>query len=472
MRLAGSFLWLLTTVLLGRFVSAAPTTKPKPRTLTMPIRSLHRSVDTTADPVTIYQQSIRKAQSRYQRIAQTISAKQQTDINRRYNTPVEALATFKANAQSDPNQLDVVSPVNDSANAGVSPLDIQAAISGGITPPTGPIAANSIGLGIVGPDTGYIGIVEIGTPPRQFQILMDSGSADFWVGSETCQVEGGGGCGNHQFLGSQSSSSFVASQQPFNVTYGTGNVVGNLVEDNVVLAGLSLPSHPFGVANVESSNFAQASFDGLMGLAQSGLSQQKLPTPVESLAAAGVIDQAIVAYKISRLADEKNDGEITFGGLDPTKFQSDTLVQLPNVNQQGFWEIQLDAVSVNDQNLGFVNQTAILDTGTTLFVAPPDVVNAIHAQIPGAVPSSGGFTVPCTTNASVALTIGNSSFAIDPHDIAFLPVNPNEPAGACTSGIVSSGTQSNRWLVGDVFLKNAYFATHVNDNLILLAQLS
>ena len=35
--------------------------------------------------------------------------------------------------------------------------------------------------------------VQLGTPPANFQILMDSGSADFWVGSEHCRSQAGGG---------------------------------------------------------------------------------------------------------------------------------------------------------------------------------------------------------------------------------------------------------------------------------------
>jgi hypothetical protein len=48
-------------------------------------------------------------------------------------------------------------------------------------------------------------------------------------------------------------------------------VVGNVIQDNLVIGGLALNSHTFGVANQESSNFATSAspFDGLMGLAQS-----------------------------------------------------------------------------------------------------------------------------------------------------------------------------------------------------------
>jgi hypothetical protein len=115
------------------------------------------------------------------------------------------------------------------------------------------------------------------------------------------------------------------------------------------------------------------SFDGLMGLAQSGLSTQGVPTPIESLAIAGLVPEAITSFKISRLADQKNDGEITFGGLDPTKFDAATKVTVPNVSALGFWEGAVDSITVNGQDSGLQNRTAILDTGTTLIIAPAAV---------------------------------------------------------------------------------------------------
>ncbi|KAF7375155.1 Acid protease [Mycena sanguinolenta] len=336
-----------------------------------------------------------------------------------------------------------------------------------------PTTGNSLGLNIEGPDVGYLATIQMGTPPQNYLILMDSGSADLWVASEACQSTAGGDCGNHQTLGSTSSSSFVASNTPFQVTYGTGAVQGAIIQDDITVAGLTLKAHTFGVTTSETPDFADDSvpFDGLMGLAQSTLSEQQTPTPVESLASAGLISDAITSYKISRAADNLNDGEITFGALDTTKFDQSTLTTVPNVNTQGFWEAALDAITVDGQDTGLQGRTAILDTGTTLIVAPVDDATAVHQLITGSqADGQGGFTVPCDFNQSVALTVGGTVFAIEPQDIALQPPNQD---GSCTSGISggSFGTSNTEWLVGDVFLKNAYYSTDVGKNTVSLAKL-
>jgi hypothetical protein len=294
--------------------------------------------------------------------------------------------------------------------------------------------------------------------------------------------EQGGDCGKHTFLGTQSSSSFVESNPPapFEVTYGTGNVQGVIVQDDIVVAGLPLKAHTFGVANAESDDFSADTtpFDGLMGLAQSTLSEQKVPTPIESLAAAGAVSDAIVSYKIPRLSDQKNDGEITFGGLDASKFVANTLVSIPLASTTGFWEGALDAISVDGKSLGLNGRTAILDTGTTLIVAPPADAAAVHAVIPGAKSDGqGGFTVPCTTSANVALTFGGKAFSINSADLAVDPVDPTNLSGDCVSGISSGEVGgATEWLVGDVFLKNVYFSTKIgaqqSQSTISLAELA
>jgi len=314
--------------------------------------------------------------------------------------------------------------------------------------------------------------VQIGTPPVNFLILMDSGSADMWVASDQCVGDNGVDCGKHQTLGATTSSSFKASNTPFTVTYGTGAVAGAIIQDDISIAGLALPAHTFGVALQETVDFSsdQTPFDGLMGLAQSTLSQQGVPTPVEALASAGLITDAITSYKISRAADNKNDGEITFGALDETKFDKATLTELKNVNTQGFWEANMDAVTVDGTDTKLAGRTAIIDTGTTLIVAPIPDAEAVHNLIQGSkTDGQGQFSVPCDFNQVVSLTFGGQTFDIDPQDIAI----PGQ-AGAtdCLSGI-SGGTigADTEWLVGDVFLKNAYFSTDVGKNTLSLAKL-
>ncbi|KAJ6496476.1 aspartic peptidase A1 [Mycena vitilis] len=341
-----------------------------------------------------------------------------------------------------------------------------------------PTTAKSLGLDIYGHDVGYLATVQLGTPPQDYLILMDSGSADFWVASEACQSTAGGDCGQHQTLGSTSSSTFKASNTPFQVTYGTGAVAGAIIQDNVAIAGLQLSAHTFGVCTQETQDFSDDSvpFDGLMGLAQSTLSEQKTPTPVESLATAGLIPAAITSYKISRASDGKNDGEITFGDIDQSKFDPATIVVTPNVNTQGFWESAVDAFTVDGKDAGLAPRTAIMDTGTTLIVAPVADAFAIHKLIAGSkTQGEGDFTVPCTFNQSMALTIGGHTFTIDPRDIAFQPVDPSDPTGDCVSGIAggsfSAANDTLEWLVGDVFLKNVYFSTDGDKNTLSFAKL-
>ncbi|KAF8624544.1 hypothetical protein AX15_005847 [Amanita polypyramis BW_CC] len=448
--------------------------------VTLPLRRIQQTRN--VHPLIYLQQNINHAIRRWARLTgrstpsdaeliqnlhrRILSVEAGEGLFKRYNRMgVPSRKKLGANSAKSTNLVAEIMPQN--LATGGNPDNVNQAHT-----PTNP---NSLGLDIEGNDVAYLATIQIGSPPRDFLLLMDSGSADLWVGGENCVSEAGGGCGNHNFLGSQSSSSFQDSQRTFNVTYGTGSVAGTVVTDNLSMGNFTLPGHKFGVTDQESVEFSDNSvpFDGIMGLAGSALSQEKTLTPVEALAKAGMIQEAITSFKISRLADGKNDGEITFGALDDTKFDSGTLVTLDNLSKEGFWEAAMDAVSVNGQDAGLQGRSSILDTGTTLIVAPSEDAAAVHSLIPGAkYIGQGGFTVPCTTNVSLALTFGRTQFAIDPRDIAFQPVDPNNPNGDCASGITAGNIGgATEWLVGDVFLRNAYFSTNVNRNQLSLAKL-
>ena len=181
------------------------------------------------------------------------------------------------------------------------------------------------------------------------------------------------------------------------------------------------------------------------------MSNQGVVTPIEALANQGLLKGAITSYKIARLADQKHDGTITFGGMDITKYNPATLITIPNVSKIGFWEGRVDSFEINGVNMNFHNRTSIFDTGTTYILAPEQDARRIHRAIPGARPDhQGGFTLPCNTTAVLALKIGGRTFKIDSRDLSAGAVDEKDPSSHCVSsisfdaGIVNT---PNEWLV-------------------------
>ncbi|KAK7032874.1 acid protease [Favolaschia claudopus] len=330
------------------------------------------------------------------------------------------------------------------------------------------LAKNSSAVAPDGADTGYFFTVPIGNPARPFNVILDSGSSDFWVMSDQCESEDGGGCGEHTYLSESNSQSFVNLHTKWNITYGSGAADGELVQDTIIVGGMVLTNHTFGVAHSISQGFARDSAaDGLMGLGGKGLSNQGVPTPVEALKNAGFIDSAITSYRLPRFIDRTNNGEVSFGGLDETKFDPSTLVTVNNTGD-GFWLAPLGGVSVDGVDVnGIQSSVGLMDTGTTLLAIPTKDADAVHAKIPGAkLQGSGQYSVPCNTTTVVSLKFGGKSFDINPKDLPFAALG--KTTGDCTSGIASF--DDDKFLVGDTFLKSVYFSTNVEDNTMTLAK--
>ncbi|GAC94131.1 endopeptidase [Pseudozyma hubeiensis SY62] len=357
------------------------------------------------------------------------------------------------------------------AGQGYPDISNVASQSDKLTNASAPTAVQSLGLDIESNDIGYVATIEIGSQNQTFRMLIDSGSADTWVPSTACQA-----CGSsHTQLGTSNSDSFKTLSTPFSIQYGTGDVSGNLATDNIEIAGLALTNYTFAVSTQESSDFADDTvpFDGLMGLARSELSNAGQPTPIDALYKEGKVQAPVMGYHLGRVADGYNDGEVTFGGVDPAKYTGN-ITEIDNVSTKGFWEAAIDQISVSGNDLGLSGRTAILDTGTTLIVAPQSDADALHAKIKGSKSDGqGGYTIPCTTTDQVALTFGGTQFPIDTRDMLFLPVDANDLTGDCVSAISAGNVgQKNEWLVGATFLKNAYFATNTKANKIGLAKLN
>ncbi|KAL4401378.1 aspartic-type endopeptidase [Malassezia pachydermatis] len=358
-------------------------------------------------------------------------------------------------------------------SSGYSSTAADAENSYSVTEAPNPSARNTAGLAIEANDVGYFVEVQIGSSNSKFKMLIDSGSSDTWVTGSNCN-----GCGgsNRNKLSTSSSSSLKKSSDSYKISYGTGSVSLTVASDKFQVAGLTLDKFSFGVASSESDDFGDSKipFDGLIGLGGSGLSVTKKPTLVDALKKANKINQPIVGYRLGRAADgsDSNKGEITFGGVDQSQI-SGSLTQVDNQSGSGYWMVKLDSVSMDNKQVSG-SGTAMLDTGTSLILAPKDAADKIHNSIDGAKSDGqGGYTLPCTSDKQISFSIGGKTFTMDSRDLLFAPKNTNDLTGTCISAISTGNTEENAdWLLGAPFLKNVYFATNLDANSIALGSLS
>lgn len=116
------------------------------------------------------------------------------------------------------NDLAAVNSQASGSGAGFDPTLLAIATAQSITEPENDGPAGSAGLSIQGNNIAIFAEMALGSQGTKFNILMDSGSADFWVPSEVCNDDGT--CGGHQTLGATNSNTFQATQQPWSITYG------------------------------------------------------------------------------------------------------------------------------------------------------------------------------------------------------------------------------------------------------------
>ncbi|KZT59095.1 acid protease, partial [Calocera cornea HHB12733] len=336
-------------------------------------------------------------------------------------------------------------------------------------------------------DGSYYGLLGLGTPPAPLNVLLDTGSADFWVAGTGCSLAGSG-CGGLPLWDPKRSGTYENASVPFSVGYGSGHASGVLGWDTVQFGGFEVVHQAIALCDHVSPGLLTNPISGLLGLAFQQLSASGATPFWETLVRAGEWDTPLMAFFLTRflnssaLGTQQPGGSVTLGTLDDTLYSGEVDYAPIPAGRQGYWLLELASVAVgaNSIPLSASNalNAAVIDTGTTLLLAPASAIQAVFALIPGSQPATGDYAgyyqYPCSSNATLTLSFSGASRAWTISAADFQLLKLANTADSCIAALYQSnlGQTAPQWVVGDTFLKNVYSVFRYDPPSVGFAQLS
>lgn len=165
-----------------------------------------------------------------------------------------------------------------------------------------------------------------------------------------------------------------------------GTAYGALYTDDLTIAGLRSFNQTILSAN-SSGDPPSGAVDGIAGMGFSNMAGSTGPTFFENLIASGAVEEDEFSFYLGRVASgTANDSELTLGGRDSTKY-CQQFTTVPVNSTLGAWQVTLDDVRVNGWPTGphSAEKVALIDTGTSVILAPSAAADEIMKQIPGIV---------------------------------------------------------------------------------------
>ncbi|XP_004689722.1 PREDICTED: chymosin-like [Condylura cristata] len=295
-------------------------------------------------------------------------------------------------------------------------------------------------------DSQYFGKLHIGTPPQEFTVVFDTGSSDFWVPSIFCQSDA---CRNHRRFDPSKSSTFQNMGKPLAIQYSVGSMQGVLGYDTVTVSNIVDPHQTVGLSTQEPGDiFTHSEFDGVLGLAYPSLGSEYSVPVFDNMMSQGLVAQDLFSIYLSRSAQ---GSMLTLGAVDPS-YYSGTLHWVP-VTVQDYWQFTMDSVTIDGVVVACNGGCqAILDTGTSLLAGPSSDILNIHLAIGATQDQYGQFDIDCgrlSIMPTVVFEINGRKYPLPPSAYT------NQDQGFCTSGF-QGDSGSQRWILGDVFIREYY----------------
>ncbi|KAK6199067.1 hypothetical protein LQW54_010126 [Pestalotiopsis sp. IQ-011] len=297
----------------------------------------------------------------------------------------------------------------------------------------------------------YFSEISIGTPAQEFKVILDTGSSNLWVPSQSC---GSIACYLHSKYDSSASSSFKKNGSDFEIRYGSGSMKGFVSQDTLNIGDLKIKNQDFAEATSEPGlAFAFGRFDGILGMGFDRLSVNGIVPPFYQMVNQGLIDEPVFAFYLSSENGDESS-EVIFGGVDKDHYTG-KITEIP-LRRKAYWEVDLDSISFGDETAELENTGVILDTGTSLIALPTDLAELLNKEIGAKKGFNGQYTVDCSVRDSlpdISFKLSGYDFAISPFDYIL------EVQGSCIStfmGMDFPAPVGPLAILGDAFLRRWY----------------
>ncbi|KAE8257989.1 hypothetical protein A4X13_0g1985 [Tilletia indica] len=279
-------------------------------------------------------------------------------------------------------------------------------------------------------DNLWVGTLAYGTPAQSIKVDFDTGSADTLV--------------NPGAYSPSSSSTSVRTSKTFSTAYGDGTTAqGTVYTDVITIGGLKAAKTAIGLS---SSTFIQSAQEGgnqgISGMSFPALATfgSSYPPFLDSLHNAGVLSAFEFSFKLG-----SSGSDLYLGGYNPSDISgSPTWVSVDS--NQGFWQVPASAAY-------YGSIESIVDTGTTLIVAPSAAASSYFSAIGVQERDYSGTSYGaynCNSPPPVSFVYGGKRIYLDASAITI----GTDSDGACLLSIVGEDTGLNAWISGDAFLRN------------------
>lgn len=287
---------------------------------------------------------------------------------------------------------------------------------------------------LTAPELSYFGAIGVGSPPKMFNVVFDTGSSEIWLPyynwfplANNLHYSDGYSC--------RDSSTCVAQKREFSIEYRGTRMSGETYEDLVtlyedmqkddapVLVGtqLAIGQNFLAIEDTSDEQFRYKPYDGVVGLApvaqsssgtrnvllsiqqehqrRMNIYQQQYPGQANYLPengpaaysnnqqyyrpnSGGQAHQAdlVFSFWINPNQNSRYGGDLMLGGIDENRFLGDIFFH--RINSWFDWQLSLAYVQLGGQIVSCAGGcNAILDTGANSLVGPRAEVEQIYAEL-------------------------------------------------------------------------------------------